>query len=438
VSLPKGVQMSMPQRAALTAARPGDTRLYRAYVLAILVVVYTFNFIDRMIVAILAPPIKADLALSDTQLGLLGGTAFALFYTGLGVPIAWLADRFSRTWIMTAALALWSAFTAGCGVAQSFTQLFLARLGVGVGEAGGVAPAYSLIADYFPPAQRARALAVYSFGIPLGSALGLVFGGLIASAIDWRAAFFVVGLAGLLLAPVFRLTVREPMRGGLDAASQRLPAPPMRQVLGALARKPAFWLLAFGAASSSIMGYGLFFWVPSLFVRSYGLDLVEVSLFFGGIVLIGGTAGIWLGGSLADRYGAARRSAYALVPAAALLACVPFYALGVFSPALTLAFFVFLVPTALGLVWLGPVLAAVQHLVVPGMRATASAVFLFVNNLIGIGGGTLLIGALSDALSARFGAGSLRYAILAGTSFYVVSAGLLVLASRHLERDWEK
>lgn len=414
-----------------------DSRLYAGYVLAILVVVYTFNFIDRMIVGILAPPIKAELGLTDTHLGLLGGTAFALFYTALGIPIAWLADRFSRTWIMTVALALWSGFTAVCGFAQSFGQLFVARLGVGVGEAGGVAPAYSLISDYFPPAERARALAVYSFGIPLGSALGLVFGGLIADAIDWRAAFVTVGIAGVLLAPIFRLTVREPTRGRLDVEQLRAAALPLRQVFASLARKPSFWFLAFGAASSSIMGYGLFFWLPSLFVRSYGLNLVQVSLFYGAIVLIGGMAGVWMGGWLADRYGVGRRSAYALIPAGALLLCVPFYAFGTFFlPTLALSFFVFLVPTALGLVWLGPVLAAVQHLVMPSMRATASAIFLFINNLIGIGAGTLLIGALSDGLQSRFGVDSLRYAVLAGTAFYLVSAALFAQASRRLERDW--
>ncbi len=188
----------------------------RAYVLFILVVVYTFNFIDRQIIGILAVPIKADLILSDTQLGLMGGLAFALFYTGLGIPVAMLADRSSRTWIMTIALVLWSAMTAVCGLAQNFWQIFLARVGVGVGEAGGVAPAYSLIADYFPPNQRARALSIYSFGIPIGGALGIAAGGLIASTVDWRIAFFVVGAAGILIAPVFRLTIREPVRGRFD------------------------------------------------------------------------------------------------------------------------------------------------------------------------------------------------------------------------------
>lgn len=410
----------------------------RAYVLLILVLVYTFNFIDRQIVGILAVPIKDDLGLTDTQLGLMGGLAFALFYTGLGIPVALLADRVSRTWIMTIALTLWSAMTAVCGLAQNFWQLFLARLGVGVGEAGGVAPAYSLIADYFPPAQRARALSIYSFGIPIGSAAGIVFGGLIASAIDWRVAFFIVGLAGIVLAPIFRLTVPEPERGRFDGGGgARLVSPRFAEIVRHLARKPSFWTLSLGAACSSMMGYGLFFWLPSFFVRSYGLTLLEASLFFGAILLIGGLAGIWAGGWLADRFGRANRAAYALIPAIAFFATVPFYILGVLSPTLVLSFFLLIVPQALGLAWLGPVIAAIQHLVPPTMRATASAVFLFINNLIGIGLGTVAIGLLSDALTDRFGENALRYSILAGTSFYLFAAGLFLLTTRTLQRDWE-
>ncbi len=413
-------------------ASPG----YRAYVMCMLVLVYTFNFIDRQIVGILAIPIKADLGLSDTQLGLMGGLAFALFYTGLGIPVAMLADRRSRTWIMTWALAIWSAMTAACGLAQNFWQLFAARLGVGVGEAGGVAPAYSLVSDYFPPHQRARALSVYSFGIPIGSALGIFFGGVIASLIDWRFAFFAVGLAGLLLAPLFRLTVREPQRGQFDEPAARVEPASLPDIVGRLVHKPSFWLLSLGGACSSMVGYGLFFWLPSFFVRSYGLTLLDASLFFGAIVLIGGLIGIWAGGALADRFGKRSKSAYALVPALALLATVPFYIAGVLSPTLALSFFVLLVPTALGLVWLGPVIAAIQHLVQPNMRATASAIFLFINNLIGIGAGTVALGLLSDALQARFGDDALRYSILAGTVFYLAAAGFFMLAAARLERDW--
>lgn len=414
-----------------------DTPRYRVVVLAMLVLVYTFNFIDRQIVGILAVPIKADLGLTDTQLGLMGGLAFALFYTALGIPIAMLADRSNRTTIMTVALVVWSAMTAVCGYAQNFWQLFLARLGVGVGEAGGVAPAYSLVADYFPPQQRARALAVYSFGVPIGSALGIVFGGLIAHHVDWRTAFIVVGVAGVLVAPVFKLVVREPPRGRYDGPRGAGKPVGFGEVLRVLRGKRAFWGISLGASASSMMGYGLFFWLPSFFVRSHGMTLLDASLYFGAILFVGGIAGIWMGGSLADRFGAARRRNYALIPAVAFLATVPFYVGAVTSSSLALSFALFLVPTALGLVWLGPTLSAIQHVVPPGMRATASAVFLFVNNLIGIGLGTVALGALSDALAVHFGDDSLRYAILAGTSFYLVAAGMFLLSAKRLEKDWE-
>ena len=409
----------------------------RAYVLFILVVVYTFNFIDRQIVGILAVPIKADLLLTDTQLGLMGGLAFALFYTGLGIPVAMLADRFSRTWIMTVALVIWSGMTALSGLATNFWQLFSARLGVGVGEAGGVAPAYSLISDYFPPNQRARAMSVYSFGIPIGSAIGIVFGGVIASLIDWRWAFFIVGLAGIAIAPIFRLTIKEPPRGGYDRKREAVKAPGLMLIVRTLMTKPSFWLLSVGASFSSMMGYGVFFWLPSFFVRSYQISLLNASLFYGAVLLCGGLVGIWTGGWLGDRFGQDKRAQYARIPAIAFLCTVPFYILAILSPTLTLAFFVLLVPTALGLAWLGPVISAIQHLVRPDMRATASAIFLFINNLIGIGLGTYAIGALSDGLAARFGEESLRYSILAGTGFYIIAAALFLLASRWLDRDWE-
>jgi len=418
---------------------------YRSYVLGVLVIVYTFNFIDRQIVGILAVPIKAELHLSDSQLGLMGGLAFALFYTFLGIPIARLADRVSRTLIMTAALALWSLMTAACGLTQSFAQLFMARVGVGVGEAGGVAPAYSLICDYFPPKERARALSVYSFGIPIGSALGIVLGGFITSLVSWRVAFFIVGVAGLLITPLLKYTVREPKRAGLDPPHAKrdqtsspgaASAPSLLAVVAVLSGKPSFWGLSLGAACASMMGYGLFFWAPSFLVRSFHLSLLHASLGFGGLVLIGGLIGIWLGGALADRYGEKRRAMYAFIPAFAFLATVPFYAVGVLSTTLWISLAVLLVPTALGLLWLGPVLAAIQHIVPADMRATAAALFLFINNLIGIGLGTTLIGLVSDSMRVRFGAESLRYAILAGTGFYLMAAALLFFAGKRLAKDW--
>ncbi|MFK7888331.1 MAG: spinster family MFS transporter [Gammaproteobacteria bacterium] len=410
---------------------------YRLFVMGMLVLVYTFNFIDRQIIGILAVPIKADLGLNDTQLGLMGGLAFALFYTTLGIPIALLADRMNRTWILSVSLALWSLMTALCGTVTNFWQLFLARLGVGVGEAGGVAPAYSMICDYYPAPQRARALSAYSFGVPIGSALGIIFGGLIASKVDWRYAFFAVGIAGVVLAPIFKLTVREPLRGQFDEGMRSEPVA-FAESFSVLLGKPSFWLMAVGASFSSMMGYGLFFWLPSFFVRSFDMTLLNASLFYGTILLFGGLVGIWLGGMLADRLGASRKTAYVLVPAGAFLATAPFYLAAVLSNQLWLTFFLMLVPTALGLAWLGPVLSAIQHVVVPSMRATASAVFLLVINLIGLGVGTAALGWLSDLLEARYAEDSLRYAIVAGTVFYLIAALLLYLASKYLERDWEQ
>lgn len=425
-----------PPAAAPHGVAPVSDR-YRYWVLGLLVVVYTFNFLDRQILGILASSIKKDLSLSDTQLGLMGGLAFAAFYTLLGIPIAWLADRWSRVKIMTLALAVWSAFTAVCGLAGSFWQLFFARMGVGTGEAGGVAPAYSLIADYFPPAQRARALAVYSFGIPLGMASGILFGGLIAAHVSWQAAFFVVGLAGVALAPLFGLTVRDPVRGGHDAPGKKQAAPGLGQVLSLLLGKPSFWLLALGAASSSVCGYGVAFWLPSFFQRSLGLTLVETSCFYGAICLLGGIAGIWGGGWLADRLGrSGDRRAYALVPAAAFMIALPCFFAALQSSSLAMAFCLFLIPTGLNLAWLGPVITSIQHLTPASMRSTASAAFLLVNNLVGIALGTYYFGAVSDLLSTRFGAESLRYAIYSGGVFYLVGAGLFLLASRRLTRDW--
>lgn len=435
--------------------RETTSPLYRAYVLFILVVVYTFNFIDRQIVGILAVPIKTELALSDTQLSLMGGLAFALFYTLLGIPIAMLADRKNRVWIMTAALSVWSAMTVACGFVQNFGQLFMARLGVGVGEAGGVAPAYSLISDYFPPEKRARALSIYSFGIPIGSALGILLGGVLTVYFSWRSAFIIVGLAGLALAPIFRLTMREPKRGGLDGALANTDPVTISDVVAVLIRKKSFWGLSFGAASSSMMGYGLIFWLPSFFVRSYGDalpmffawlpgflvpenpgPLLFASYFYAMILLIGGVAGIWLGGLMADRYGPERKAAYAIVPAVAFLTTIPFFVVGVLAPSLWFAFPAFLVLQALSLVWLGPVLSAFQHLVQPNMRATASAIFLFVNNLVGIGLGNLAIGAISDGLESQFGDESLRYAILSGAVFYLIAAALFIYTAPQLKKDW--
>lgn len=409
-------------------------------VLAILLLAYIFNFIDRQIIGILAVPIKAELGLSDQQLGLLGGVAFALFYSGIAIPVAWVADRANRVAIIAASVALWSGFTAACGLAQSFWQLFVARMGVGIGEAGGVAPSHALIVDLFPRHRRARALAVFALGIPIGSALGIFFGGWIAANLDWRAAFLIAGLAGLPVALAVSLGIREPVRGGLDQpeAAAAGAAPHVGETAAFLARKPSFWLLSFGAAAGSIPGYGLMFWLPSFFDRSFGLELTAIGWFFGSIVLIGGTAGIWAGGWVADRMGPSNPASYAMIPGACFLVAAPVYATALFAPNLAIGWLLFAIGQMLALAWLGPVTAAVQHLVPPNMRATASASFLFVNNLIGIGVGIYVLGVMSDRLQASLGADALRYSILYGLGFYLLSAVVYGTAALRLEKDWHR
>ncbi|WP_417591607.1 spinster family MFS transporter [Parasphingorhabdus sp.] len=403
--------------------------------LGMLLIVYIFNFVDRQILAILAGPIQADLGLSDTQMGLLGGVAFALLYSTLAVPLAWLADKTSRSWVITVSLAVWSGFTALTGLAQGFWSIFLTRLGVGVGEAGGVAPSYALISDHFPSEKRARALAIYSLGIPLGSATGVIAGGYIAATVDWRLAFFVVGLAGVLIAPLFKYFVRDKVRVAAPADQTAAPYSFMGTVR-ILARKKAFWLLAFGAASSSMLGYGIAFWLPSLLQRSFGLSLIDTSLFFGAILLFGGVAGVLGGGMIGDWLGKTNKAAYGLVPAAAFLLAVPLFAAGIMSGSATIAFILFLIPQALAYFWLGPVLSAVQHLVPADARATASALFLLINNLIGIGGGIFFLGALSDSLTPIYGEDGLRYSMLYSLTFYVIAAALMALAARPLKSEW--
>ena len=508
----------MPDSATTaTASEPTPDRIerpgYRFYVLAVLILIYMLNFLDRQIIGILAAPLKAEFQLSDSQFGLLGGIAFASVYSTLAIPLAWLADRFSRVWIMTGALAVWSGFTALCGVAGSFGQLFLCRMGVGVGEAGGVAPAYSLIADYFPPHQRARALAAFAFGIPLGTAAGTLVGGLLAATWGWRTAFIVVGLLGVLVAPLLRLTVRDPKRGGTDAVKTEaqiatLAAAPVgtdragkiaaqvmlglgvallilaalgqfaglaignplvfafagllagvigvslmiaRRTASVVIRKPSFWLLALGAASSSVCGYGVAGWLPLFFMRSFDLTLAQTSWYYSGIALIGGMAGIWGGGMVADRMSRRGKGAYPLTPAIAFLIAAPCFLLAMNSPwliglvvpgggssvlQLSLAFVIFLIPTGLNLAWLGPITAAVQHLVPAPMRSTASALFLLINNLLGLAVGFYYFGWMSDLLAPRFGEESLRWAIYTGMGFYLLASALLIGASRTLKRDW--
>ena len=399
-------------------------------VLALLLLAYIFNFLDRQILGILAGPIIVDLKLTDAEFGAIAGLAFAILYSVLGVPLGLLADRTSRSRVIAGSLVVWSGFTALCGTATSFAQLFFYRLGVGIGEAGGVAPSYALIADYYPPERRARALAIFSLGIPLGLALGTLIGAYLAAWVNWRAAFLTMGIAGIALAPVMLLFVRDKARPRGSTTA------PLRSTFAIIARKPSFWLMAIAASCSSLAGYGLALWTPSVLERSFGFTLIERGQFLASIFLIGGTAGVFAGGWLADRLGQGDRRWYARLPAIAWLITAPLFAFGLMSSNPMLAWALLLIPNALNILWLGPVTTAVQHLVAAPMRSTASASFLLINNLIGLGVGPTLIGGLSEMFKARFGTEALRYAAVSVVGFYILAAVLMLLAVRRLREDW--
>jgi MFS family permease len=388
---------------------------YARYALGLLFVVYVFNFIDRQILSILLEPIKADLGVSDTAMGFLTGIAFALFYTVAGIPIARLADRGTRRTIIAVGLAVWSVMTAASGLARSFPQLALARIGVGIGEAACTPPAHSLLADYFPPERRATALAIYAMGIHVGILFGFLVGGWMAEVFGWRQAFFVVGLPGVVLAVVVRLTLREPVRGAADGHVAVAPTVSSRDAARELWALRSLRHMAIGAGLHSFAGYGLAAWGPAFLARVHHMGSAEIGTWLGLITGFAGMAGAVSGGMLADRL--ARRDArWTLwVPAIASTIEVPllfaFFLLPSQAAALAIA-----VPGILtGAMWLGPIFAATANLVRPALRAFTSAVMLFVVNLIGLGLGPQAVGVLNDVLAPTFGHEAIRYSLcLAG------------------------
>jgi MFS family permease len=418
------------------AALPLDAKRYRTYVLTMLVIVYVFNFLDRQIVTILAEPIKVDLLLSDTQIGLMTGLAFAVFYTVLGIPIARLADRANRVTIISIALVVWSGMTAVCGLAQNFVQLLAARIGVGIGEAGCSPPAHSLISDYFPPEQRASALSIYALGIPIGSILGVLAGGWVAEFFGWRMAFFLVGVPGIALAVVFKLTVREPIRGLHDAAASSTAVQlPLSDTIRILVRNRTMAHIAIGGALTAFVGYGLGQWLPAFFIRTHGLGVGETATYFGLVLGVASAAGTFLGGAIADRLAARDQRVYAWLPAAGVLVAFPFFVVALLLDQPYLAIALLVTPYLLNSLWLGPAFGTIQNLAPMRMRALASAILLFVINIIGLGFGPLVVGVVSDLLSGVFGAESLRYSILISTVAYFWAGAHFLMAGRTIRQD---
>lgn len=382
---------------------------YRAYVLCALLIVYIFNFIDRSLISVLGEPIRETFALSDLQIGLLSGLAFAILYTLLGIPFAMLAERRSRTWIISIALAAWSAMTVACGLAQNTFQFALARVGVGVGEAGCSPPSHSLISDYFPPEKRASALGIFALGIPLGTMIAALGAAWIEGQpnMNWRDAFIIMGVPGILLAIIFKLTVKEPPRGYSDpggaaaAAARQMPSP--FKVFGVIGRMPSFWHVSLGGALASFVGYGVGQFVPPFWMRVHGLSLQDAALIFGGVLGIAAAVGTFGSGFVADRLRARHPNSDSWLPAIGLSLSVPIAILGYNTLAFTegamaiiVAIPLLSIAAVLRFAYLAPMFAVTQKLVEPRMRATAAALLLFVVNLIGYGAGPPVIGALSD------------------------------------------
>lgn len=404
-----------------------------------LVVVYIFNFLDRQIVTILAEPIKVDLGLNDTQIGLMTGLAFAVFYTVLGIPIARLADRANRVSIISVALAIWSGMTVLCGYAQNFTQMLLARIGVGVGEAGCSPPAHSLIADYYPPEKRASALSIYALGIPVGSIFGYLAGGWIAEFYGWRMAFLLVGAPGVILAILFKFLVREPLRGMSEpGGSGAVEQPPFLHTIKTLLSNRTLLHLAMGGALTSFVGYGLGQWLPAYFIRVHGMGLAETATFFGLVIGVASAIGTFVGGTLADKLAVRDRRWYAWLPAYGVLLAFPFYLAGMLVADPYLAIAIMVVPSVLNSLWLGPTFGTIQNIAPTRMRALASAMLLFILNIIGLGFGPFLVGVLSDLLAPSFGQTSLQYAIIIATIAYFWAGAHFLLGSRSIRQELDK
>jgi MFS family permease len=385
-----------------TPIRPVYSNTYRGSVLAILVMVYTSNFIDRTIIGTLGQAIKVDLNIADWQLGVLGGLAFALLYTALGIPIARLAEKNSRVNIITICLVIWSGFTALCGTATNFLQLLLFRVGVGIGEAGCSPPAHSLISDYYPPKQRASALAVYSFGIPLGTMIGAVAGGWLVQHMGWRIAFFIVGAPGLIIALIVKLVIKEPPRGhseeagGVAEATMQGQAPSLIAVTKRLFRSASFRHMTAGVTLASFASYGSGFFAQPYFIRNFDLSYTQVGLIYGLIGGISSGAGTLIGGFLTDWVGKRDGKWYALVPAIGLAIAMPLYLAVYSNPSWTIAAALMILPGVFHYTYLGPTFGVMHNLVEPRMRATATAVLFFVLNLIALGFGPPFTGFVID------------------------------------------
>lgn len=418
---------------ALAASSPSSSKVPAAswYALAVLTFINIFGYMDRIALSMLMQPIKLDLHLSDQQLGLLSGIAFALFYAILGIPLARLADRSSRVRLISICLTLWSTMTALSGFAQNYTQLFLARIGVGIGEAGCVPPAHSLIGDYFPRAKRALGVSLFNAGAAVGVSVGMFAIGAMGETLGWRASLQIVGLLGLPLAAVTFLTLREPARPRIEKAD----AESAFQSIGGLLRRPAFVHLAIAFSLGQVATHGFSQWAPTFLIRSFNMGMAEIGAWIGAISAGGGVLGVVVGGLLAARLIPHDARWELWLPGGALATCIPLFVAMVLSPFAWLVLLLKMLIAFFGAISSGVAIAAVQSFAEPARRATAVSLVLFLSALLGGGAGPYLIGLASDLLEPAFGKESLRYAFLIAATMLGWAAIHYFLAARNSLKD---
>ncbi len=426
-------QASSASRAV--SAAPG----FRAwFTLGMLCFVYVLNFLDRSLLGILAKPIQDTLHVTDGQLGLIGGLYFAIFYCFISIPVGWVADRTNRVGVLAFACALWSAATMACGFAANYTQLVIARMAVGVGEAGGVPPSYAIVSDYFPPRLRGTALSIFNLGPSIGAALGIAFGASIAAAYSWRDAFIILGSIGVFGALLVVVLVREPVRGGLDpapAAGSKPVAAGFRQTIAMFFSRKALVLAALGSGATQIVTYGAGNFTTLLLMREKGMTLGEVAIYNALVIGVGSGVGILVSGRIIDRFTRRAKQAYALVPALSLICAVPFYIGFVHAPDWQTSILFLLGPTFFNFFYLSSSVALVQQEVAPQQRVLSGALLLLVMNLIGMGVGPAFVGAMSDYLHAANPEHSLQLAFYTLVPFYAVAIGLFLWLAAVLRRE---
>jgi predicted MFS family arabinose efflux permease len=422
-------------RAGATARPPA--RAWTA--LAVLCFVYVLNFLDRQLLSILAKPIQDELHITDGQLGLISGLYFALFYCLLAIPVGWLADRSNRVRVLSLACLLWSAATAACGFSSTYPQLAVARMSVGVGEAGGVPPSYAIICDYFPPGRRGRALSLFNLGPPIGQALGVAFGASIAAAYNWRWAFVSLGAVGIVTAFAVWSLVPEPARGGLDergaASGVEPPKAPFWPTCRAFFADPVLLRVSLACGATQFVTYATLAFVTLLLMREKGMTLHDLAIYYALLVGVFVCAGMYTSGRLIDRLARRTRRAYAYLPAAGLALAIPCFIGFVWAPSWPLALAFLSVPFFLNYFYLSPSIALVQEQVQPHERVLAGALLLLVMNLIGLGFGPPFLGAVSDYLRPGHPEHSLQLAFYTLVPFYILAVLCFLWLARALEPE---